>query len=92
MQHLNVDSHRFLGSELKSVGIFGKNPRPNNSKWRRKTRWRILAVIFEKHPKINDKTFFLSPNGFVFRKDQTFIKIIMGTKYQNGGEMPYEVI
>jgi hypothetical protein len=25
LQHLNADSYRFLSSELKSVGIFGKN-------------------------------------------------------------------
>jgi hypothetical protein len=47
------------------------------------------SLIFEKFTKINNKTFFHFSNGFVFKKDQTLIKIIifatkMATKNQNG--------
>jgi hypothetical protein len=49
------------------------------------------SPIFEKFPKINDKTFFHSFNGFVFKKYQTLIlkklkrqKSKMAAKNQNG--------
>jgi hypothetical protein len=32
------------------------------------------SPMLEKFPKFNDKTFFHSFNGFVFKKDQTLIK------------------
>jgi hypothetical protein len=41
----------------------------------------------KKIPKINDKTFFHSFNGFFFRKNQTLIKTNnYGDKIQNGGQ------
>jgi hypothetical protein len=35
------------------------------------------SLIFEKFSKINDKTFFHSSNGFVFREDQTLKKKLL---------------
>jgi hypothetical protein len=47
------------------------------------------SSVFEKFTKINDKTFFHSSNGFVFRKDQRPNLNKMAAKNQNGVIWPF---